>query len=234
METELKVNLDAALCKRFEMALQLNGESKENVVAALVKSYVVRVFAQEAAQYEDTSPANLGQATDGLYGKALHRIPKWAKKTTQINHKIIRAYLQLAQNGVVTHGMLAEYCSNRNNVDVYVPTFHSNFAQMKFDGEKSHGKVFEVSEKGEVTIWNHVASCIEEYKKYFLYHSTDVGYINEFSQKNMGKTEMQGTGHLQHLYAMRCEKCGYEYHANGHDIFLKRCPNCQGGADTGK
>lgn len=234
METELRVNLDTALCRRFEMALQLNGESKENVVAALIKSYVVRVFAQEAAQYEDTTPSSTGQATDGLYGKALHRIPKWAKKTTQINHKIIRAYLQLAEKGVVTYNMLADYCGDRNNADVYVATFNSNFAQMKFDGEKSHGKVFEVNESGVITIWNHVASCLEEYKKYFLFHSTDVGYVNEFSQKNMGKTEMKGTGYLQHLYAMRCEKCGYEYHANGHDIFLKRCPNCQGGADTGK
>ena len=141
---------------------------------------------------------------------------------------------QLAEKGAVTYNTLADYCGDKNNADVYVATFNSNFAQMKFDGEKSHGKVFEVSESGVVTIWNHIASCLEEYKKYFLFHSTDVGYVNEFSQKNMGRTEMKGTGHLQHLYAMRCEKCGYEYHANGHDIFLKRCPNCQGGADTGK
>ena len=174
MESELRVNLDTELYRRFEMALQLNGESKENVVAALLKSYVVRVFAQEAAQYEDFSPASDGQATDGLYGKALHRIPKWAKKPTQINHKIIRAYLQLAEKGVVTYNMLADYCGDKKNADVYVATFNSNFAQMKFDGEKSHGKVFEVSENGVVTVWDYVASCLEEYKKDFLFHSTDV------------------------------------------------------------
>ena len=234
MTTELKVDLDAALCQRFEMALQLNGESKENVVAALIKSYVVRIFAQEAAQYEAAVPAGGGPAADGLYGKALHRIPKWAMKASQINHKIIRAYLQLAEKGTVTYSMLADYCGDKNNADVYVATFNTNFAQMKFDGEKSHGKVFEVNENGVVTVWDYVANCLEEYKKYFLFHSTDAGYINEFFQKNMGRTNMKGTGYLQHLYAMRCEKCGYEYYANGHDIFLKRCPNCQGGADTGR
>ena len=32
----------------------------------------------------------------------------------------------------------------------------------------------------------------------------------------------------------KCQKCGHEYHANGSDIFQKKCPNCQGGIDTGK
>ena len=40
MNTELKVNIDLALCKRFEMALQLNGDDKEVIISDLLKSII--------------------------------------------------------------------------------------------------------------------------------------------------------------------------------------------------
>ena len=233
MNTELKVNIDLALYKRFEMALQLNGDDKEVIISDLLKSYVARIFAQEAAQYDSVSVNEEEQETDVTYGMAIRRIPKWAKKTTQINHKIIRAYFQLAEKGVVTYNALADYCGDTNNSDVYMSTFGSNFAQMKFDGERSHGKVFEVDENGVVTIWDHVADCLEKHKKYFLTHTTDTGYVNDWKQENIGKTDRMGTDHLQYLYKMKCGICGHEYLANGTDIFIKKCPNCQNGANTG-
>ena len=157
------------------MALQLDGDNKETVVSNLLKSYIARIFSQEAAQYECTAT----QEEDGTFGMAIRRIPKWAKKPTQINHKIIRAYFQLAEKGVVTYNMLADYCGEKNNSDVYVSTFASNFAQMKFDGEKSHGKVFEVDDYGVVTIWEPVEECLEKHKKYFLLRSTETNYIDK-------------------------------------------------------
>ncbi len=231
MEIEFNATIDSALQQRFEMALQLNGDDKNTIVSALLKSYVAQIFAHEAAQYNSTSAQEHHKADD-YYGMALRRIPKWAKKSSQINHKIIRAYLQLSEKGVVTYNMLADYCSDKTNADVFIPTFHSNFAQMKFDGEKSHGKVFEVDENGVVTIWKHVEDCLETYKQYFVLHTTDAGYVNVHKQHNMGKTERAGTDHLQYLYRMKCGLCGHEYDANGTDIFEKKCPHCQNGART--
>ena len=230
---ELKVFIDDGLLKRFEMALQLNEESREEAIGTMLKTYVARTFSQEAATYESTQPSPAISNNDDNYGKALHRIPKWAKKTTQINHKIIRAYLQLAENGTVTFDMLARRCNNATeHPDVYVPTFNSNFAQMKFDGDKSHGKVFEVDDTGYVTIWFYVEDEIMRYKEKFLLYSTDYGFINKNRQKNIGKTNMKGTDYMQKLYKIQCQDCGYEYYANGSDIHLKKCPKCQGGAET--
>lgn len=231
---EFKVYLDDGLLKRFEMALQLNEENREEVITNMLKSYVAKTFSQEAATYGGASPSTIASNNTDNHGKALHRIPKWAKKPSQINHKIIRAYLQLAENGTVTYDMMARYCNNASeHPDVYVPTFNSNFAQMKFDGEKSHGKVFDVDAEGVVTIWHYVENRIEEYKNHFILHTTDIGYTNDWQQTNKGCAGRKGSDHMQYLYSMHCNLCGFEYEANGTDIFQKKCPKCQGGINTG-
>lgn len=59
--------------------------------------------------------------------------------------------------------------------------------------------------------------------------STEKGYVNDNNQRNNGKTDKPGTGNFQWFYAMECLNCGHNYYANGHDIWLRKCPNCQGG-----
>jgi hypothetical protein len=59
--------------------------------------------------------------------------------------------------------------------------------------------------------------------------STETGYVNKNKQRNNGKTNIPGTGNGQWFYDMECLACGHKYHANGHDVWLRKCPNCQGG-----
>ena len=59
--------------------------------------------------------------------------------------------------------------------------------------------------------------------------TTGVGYINKNNQRNNGKTDIPGTGIGQWFYDMECLGCGHKYHANGHDVWLRKCPKCQGG-----
>lgn len=61
--------------------------------------------------------------------------------------------------------------------------------------------------------------------------STDAGYINKNNQRNNGKTDIPGTGNGQWFYDMECLDCGHKYHANGHDVWLRKCPKCQGGRE---
>lgn len=60
-------------------------------------------------------------------------------------------------------------------------------------------------------------------------NSTEIGYINKNNQRNNGKTNIPGTGNNQWFYDMECLYCGHKYYANGHDIWLRKCPKCQGG-----
>jgi hypothetical protein len=59
--------------------------------------------------------------------------------------------------------------------------------------------------------------------------STEIGFINKNNQRNNGKTNLQGTDNNQFFYEMECLNCGHIYHANGTDIWQRKCPLCQGG-----
>jgi len=60
--------------------------------------------------------------------------------------------------------------------------------------------------------------------------TTAIGYTNRNEQTVIRPTDLPGTDHNQYIYVLRCGHCGNEYGANGSDIWLRRCPNCQGGA----
>ena len=59
--------------------------------------------------------------------------------------------------------------------------------------------------------------------------STETGFVNKNNQRNNGKTSIPGNGNYQWFYDMGCLICGNKYHANGHDVWLCKCPKCQGG-----
>lgn len=60
-------------------------------------------------------------------------------------------------------------------------------------------------------------------------YSTAEGFMNSNGQQVVRRTDRPGTDHLQVVYVLRCTKCGHMYGANGSDIHLRRCPECQGG-----
>lgn len=50
--------------------------------------------------------------------------------------------------------------------ELYVPKFRNNLAQMKIDGAKTYGKVFE-DDGNEIKIWSEVEAVLMEYKSDF-------------------------------------------------------------------
>ncbi len=62
---------------------------------------------------------------------------------------------------------------------------------------------------------------------------TEPGRVNDHNQVNLGRTDppRPGTDHNNYVYVMRCGNCGYTYGANGSDIFQRRCPDCDNGAE---
>jgi rRNA maturation endonuclease Nob1 len=61
--------------------------------------------------------------------------------------------------------------------------------------------------------------------------TTKIGYVNRNRQRCTGHRGRPGNDHLQRAYKLECLDCGHAYGANGSDIFHRRCPSCQGGAD---
>jgi hypothetical protein len=69
--------------------------------------------------------------------------------------------------------------------------------------------------------WTHNEFLIES--------PTAIGYRNGHGQVVVRKTDAVGTQPLQRVYAVRCDRCGNHYGANGGDVHDRRCPACQGG-----
>jgi len=130
-----------------------------------MRTYIVKSFERVSQEY---NPKVSKQISSGdFFGKAEQRIPIWALKPDQYNHKIIRAYFTAVDMaGEATITLMEQLCSDKNNPELYVPTFKNNYSQMKIDSSKSHGKVFE-DNGDKVWIWSEVENTLMKYKSNF-------------------------------------------------------------------
>jgi|GEM_PF-300576 len=60
-------------------------------------------------------------------------------------------------------------------------------------------------------------------------YSTKPGFTNTRGQVVVRATGLPGSDFGQSVYVLRCSHCEESYGANGSDIWLRKCPKCQGG-----
>ncbi|MGR5176891.1 hypothetical protein [Vibrio mediterranei] len=104
-------------------------------------------------------PQRLSKEINDEKTKVRHRLDRWVSHQTQINSRILNAYLKLERDGYtpITISMM-------QNQLLDVPSFMSNFNQMKTIAPHNHAKVFEVS--GDiVTIWKVVEVHVRDYER---------------------------------------------------------------------
>lgn len=168
MEKKYEIMLSEDIIEKFDIALKLCGEDEKEVLEKLMMQYISTSFSRMSQEY---NPRNKYEITDTNpdCGKAKNRIPKWALKPQQNNHKIIRAFYAIQnEKKIVVLQELEARCSNMDEFpDTYVRDFRGNFAQMKIDAPKSYGKVFEVVDE-TVVIWSEIEDVLSNYKKYFM------------------------------------------------------------------
>lgn len=168
--------LDNDLYEKFLISTDLSKESKERALEQGIRWYIAKTFEnaykkyspeESYRQYNFDNVSEINTSSNPYYAKAIGRIPNWALKPEQYNHKIIRAYFtSLHTTGSATISMMEELCSKKDCSELYVPTFKSNYTQMKIDGSNSHGKVFEDDGKN-VWIWEEVKNVLLKYKSSF-------------------------------------------------------------------
>lgn len=164
----ITISVDEDVYEKFCLAMNLTRDTENDAIETCMRWYIAKTF--EKASQEYNTKAVIKKTADennDYYGKAIHRIPVWALKPTQYNHKIIKAYFKaVATTGHATINTMERFCSDKNVPELYVPTFKNNYSQMKLDGPKSHGKVFE--DDGEnVWIWSEVEETLIKYKNSF-------------------------------------------------------------------
>ncbi len=171
MKKQYEINIEEDIYSRFQMAATIANQSMNEAIEACFCKYISETFANVSREYSTgEAQENNYQRTDNdyWYGKANQRIPQWAMKPTQYNHKIIRAFLIAEEMyGDVALEDLENLCTNPQRTDLYVPTFRNNYAQMKSDGPKTHGKVFE-DDGTYVTVWSEVENMLRQYQHQFM------------------------------------------------------------------
>jgi hypothetical protein len=60
-------------------------------------------------------------------------------------------------------------------------------------------------------------------------YSTQPGFTNARGQTVVRSTGLPGTDFGQSVYVLHCSHCDQSYGAHGSDLWLRKCPNCQGG-----
>jgi len=166
MKKDIIVQLDEEIYDRLKVAVELSKDTESEAVESGIRWYISTVFQKLAS---DTKPVLSfdTNSSDMYYGKAIKKIPKWAMKPEQYNHKIIKAYYKAIDiAGEATINMMERLCSDPEFPELYVSTFKNNYSQMKADGSNTHGKVFE--DNGyNVWIWDEVEEVLNKYKEFF-------------------------------------------------------------------
>lgn len=171
MNKTFECSIKEDVVDKFNLALMLNKEKADDVIEKYMMLYISSSFSNASKTYKGTKISKVTRVNNVMSvdtGKAKNRIPKWAIKPEQYNHKIVRAFFQVeSEFGHVPLDALDKRCSDEMTYpSTYVRDFRGNFNQMKIDAPKSHGKVFEI-ENGNVVIWEFVKETLMEHKEYF-------------------------------------------------------------------
>lgn len=129
-------------------------DTHENTRPVTVVSPVIKVHSKN-----DT--------TKSEFGRAAHRIPKWAQDPTKLNHVIMWAFFKAASvdgEACVTKEFMQALCQQKGMTE---KQFKSNYASMKTDSGNANGKVF-IEIGPYVHLWDRIKPVALQYKGYFL------------------------------------------------------------------
>ena len=167
MRKNITFSVDPDVYEKFSIALNLSGETADEAGETCLCWYIAQAFGNASKEYSPKASKQCDNGSKDFFGKALQRISLWAMKPNQYNHKIIKAYFMAIDiAGEATLPMMERLCSNTERPDLFVPTFKNNYSQMKLDGPKSHGKVFE-DDGVRVWIWDEGEETLMKYKSSF-------------------------------------------------------------------
>lgn len=167
MGKKINIQVNEDVYEKFLLAMNISKDSEEQAIEMCMRWYITKTFERAYHEYNPKAALKISEGTNDYYGKAIGRIPIWALKPEQYNHKIIKAYFTAVDiAGSATIDMMERLCSEKDHQELYVPTFKNNYSQMKIDGAKSHGRVFEDNGKN-VWIWSEVEEILQKYKSSF-------------------------------------------------------------------
>jgi hypothetical protein len=104
MSITFESSIKEDVVEKFNLALILNKEEADGVIEKYMMQYISSSFSKVSQTYKAPAISRITRVNDVMKvdtGKAKNRIPKWAIKPEQYNHKIVRAYFKWRVNLVM-------------------------------------------------------------------------------------------------------------------------------------
>mgnify|MGYP000963477640 CR=1 FL=1 len=112
MKKNVTFVVDTDVYEKFCIALNLTNETQDAAVESCMRWYIAKTFEKVSQDYNPEAVTKDNEDVNkDFYGKANQRIPVWAVKPNQYNHKIIRAYFKAV---AARWGEILHKCSKRS------------------------------------------------------------------------------------------------------------------------
>lgn len=171
----VSIEIDDDLFHEMNAATMINDDDMNVLFQSFLEAGIKKYLKPDAPliiSVKSTAPVSpvANNSEDNNFAKAIRKIPSWASKPNQINHKIIKAFFISAENhnGTAILSEMKLLCNDANNPELYVEgKFNNNYPQMKTDKGNSHGKIFE-DNGNDVWLWKEIEPTLLQYKNYFI------------------------------------------------------------------
>ena len=182
---EIKVSVNEDLYRRFAAACVLTGKDQQVVISEKIQEFVTATFVSEIFELNVSVQ---GEAQiNGAQSKVETRIPLWAKRPEQHNHRILQAFFAVERDGMTTKERMKEFFLQNGYGTAW--QFDNNFASMRTNEGNSHGYVFSCI-NDIVTLTEEASSVAYKYRDSFLTGVTP-DTIAEHQEKNAASVQQR-------------------------------------------
>lgn len=175
---EITIDINEELYRRFAAACILSEKEQQEVICRKIEEFITETFANEFSGAK--MPAQNFISAANTQSKVLTRIPLWAKRPDQHNHKILQAFFAVESEGMTTRDRMRDFFVQNGAGSGW--QFDNNFASMRTNEGNSHGHVFACF-NDIVTLTEEASGIAYKYRDYFV-AGIDPVILKEHQEKN--------------------------------------------------
>lgn len=180
---DINITLTEDLYRRFSAACILSGQDQHEVICEKIEEFITSTFSSELSGL--SAPAQAFSKKTMVPSKVLTRIPLWAKRPDQHNHKILRAFFVVERDGMTTRDRMKDFFLENNYGTAW--QFDNNFNSMRTNEGNSHGQVF-ACVNDLVTLSEEASSIAYKYREYFI-AGVDSNVLTEHQERNASSVQ---------------------------------------------
>lgn len=180
---DINITISEDMYRRFTAACILSGQDQQKIICKKIEEFVAATFANEMYGLSVLSQPPI--KTTGTQSKVLTRIPLWAKRPDQHNHKILKSFFVVERDGMTTRERMKDFFLANCYGNAW--QFDNNFNSMRTNDGNSHGLVF-TCVNDLVTLSEEASSIAHKYREYFL-ADVDSSILVEHQERNASSVQ---------------------------------------------